>query len=141
MNQNDYALLKMLDMQAAWIGMRPPGDVKMDEAIESGARAENWRYLFKRDSHSGAYGRQHLRLFPDREETDCRRYALCRQHRAYGSAGGIDGQDYALTPYGMSALPDETEVIPGHGPVTTIGEERETEPVLAEMITLKSAFC
>ena len=25
MNQNDYALLKMLDMQAAWIGMRPPG--------------------------------------------------------------------------------------------------------------------
>ena len=25
MNQNDYALLKMLDMQAAWVGMRPPG--------------------------------------------------------------------------------------------------------------------
>ena len=40
MNQNDYALLKMLDMQAAWIGMRPPGDVKIDEAIgqERGSR-------------------------------------------------------------------------------------------------------
>src|SRR5579883_2251708 len=25
LNQNDYALLKMLDMQAAWIGMRSPG--------------------------------------------------------------------------------------------------------------------
>jgi len=36
MNQNDYALLKMLDMQAAWIGMRPPGDVKVDEAIGQG---------------------------------------------------------------------------------------------------------
>jgi glyoxylase-like metal-dependent hydrolase (beta-lactamase superfamily II) len=27
-------------------------------------------------------------------------------------------------------LPDETEVVPGHGPVTTIGEERETNPFL-----------
>src|SRR5512140_3880509 len=36
MNQNDYALLKMLDMQAAWVGMQPPGDVKVDEAIGQG---------------------------------------------------------------------------------------------------------
>ncbi|HEX3587600.1 MAG TPA: MBL fold metallo-hydrolase, partial [Candidatus Angelobacter sp.] len=28
------------------------------------------------------------------------------------------------------ALPDDTEVVPGHGPVTTIGEERETNPFL-----------
>jgi len=28
------------------------------------------------------------------------------------------------------ALPDETEVVPGHGPGTTIGEERETNPYL-----------
>src|SRR3954471_12007819 len=36
LNQNDYALLKMLDMQAAWVGMRPPGDVQVDEAIGQG---------------------------------------------------------------------------------------------------------
>jgi len=30
MNQNDYALLKMLDVQAAWIGMRSPGTVTID---------------------------------------------------------------------------------------------------------------
>ena len=28
------------------------------------------------------------------------------------------------------ALPDETIVVPGHGPVTTIGEERRTNPFL-----------
>src|SRR5262252_870714 len=33
MNQSDYALLKMLDMQAAWVGMRPPGAVQVDEAL------------------------------------------------------------------------------------------------------------
>src|SRR5579884_3310594 len=31
MNQNDYALLKMLDMQAAWVGMRPPEEVSIDQ--------------------------------------------------------------------------------------------------------------
>ena len=28
------------------------------------------------------------------------------------------------------SLPDETVVIPGHGPLTTIGEERESNPFL-----------
>jgi glyoxylase-like metal-dependent hydrolase (beta-lactamase superfamily II) len=28
------------------------------------------------------------------------------------------------------SLPDETVVIPGHGPLTTIGDERETNPFL-----------
>ena len=36
------------------------------------------------------------------------------------------------------ALPDETEVVPGHGPVTTIGEERETNPFLQKWETY---FC
>ncbi|MCU1307283.1 MAG: metallo-beta-lactamase family protein [Acidobacteriaceae bacterium] len=29
-------------------------------------------------------------------------------------------------------LPDETIVVPGHGPLTTIGEERETNPFITE---------
>src|SRR6516162_1100221 len=33
MNRDDHALLKMLDMQAAWVGMRPPGAVAVDEAL------------------------------------------------------------------------------------------------------------
>jgi len=28
------------------------------------------------------------------------------------------------------ALPDETRVLPGHGPLTTIGQEREGNPFL-----------
>ena len=30
----------------------------------------------------------------------------------------------------VMALPDETVVVPGHGPLTTIGEERESNPFL-----------
>src|SRR6516225_3639550 len=36
MNQSDYALVKMLDMQAAWVGMQPPGNVHIDEGIGEG---------------------------------------------------------------------------------------------------------
>jgi len=33
LNQNDSALLKMLDVQAAWIGMEAPGKVEIDQSI------------------------------------------------------------------------------------------------------------
>ena len=32
----------------------------------------------------------------------------------------------------VMALPNETVVVPGHGPLTTIGEERETNPFLVK---------
>src|SRR5260370_2409749 len=36
LNQNDYALLKMLDAQATWIGVAPPGDVTIDQSLSTG---------------------------------------------------------------------------------------------------------
>src|SRR6202049_3030733 len=36
LNQNDDALLKILDVQAAWIGVAAPGEVKIDQSISTG---------------------------------------------------------------------------------------------------------
>ena len=36
LNQNDYALLKMLDAQAAWVGMPSPGKVEIDRSVSTG---------------------------------------------------------------------------------------------------------
>src|SRR6266403_6141703 len=36
LNQNDYALLKMLDVQAAWTGMATPGKVEIDQSLSTG---------------------------------------------------------------------------------------------------------
>src|SRR5580698_10136562 len=33
LNQNDYALLKMLDVQAGWLGMKPPGNLKIEPEL------------------------------------------------------------------------------------------------------------
>src|SRR6266545_6734131 len=35
LNQNDYALLKMLDIQASWIGLVTPGKVEIDQSLGS----------------------------------------------------------------------------------------------------------
>jgi glyoxylase-like metal-dependent hydrolase (beta-lactamase superfamily II) len=56
-----------------------------------------------------------------------------------GSIGRTDlpGGDYATILASLSRvclpLPDETAVLPGHGPQTTIGRERATNPFLAEL--------
>src|SRR5437660_11915256 len=36
LNQNDYALLKILDVQAAWIGVAAPGEVEIDQSLRAG---------------------------------------------------------------------------------------------------------
>jgi glyoxylase-like metal-dependent hydrolase (beta-lactamase superfamily II) len=54
-------------------------------------------------------------------------------------AGGIGrtdlpGGDYQLLIQGIRnkilVLPESTRVLPGHGPITTIGEERQNNPFL-----------
>ena len=40
LNQNDYALLKMLDVQAAWIGMKAPGAVEIDSSLNTGDKVQ-----------------------------------------------------------------------------------------------------
>ena len=46
-NQNDYALLKMLDVQANWLGMKPPGKVEIegelvhDQTLRAGSLSAN----------------------------------------------------------------------------------------------------
>jgi glyoxylase-like metal-dependent hydrolase (beta-lactamase superfamily II) len=36
LNQSDTTLLKMLDTQAAWLGMQPPDEVKIDQDLADG---------------------------------------------------------------------------------------------------------
>jgi len=45
------------------------------------------------------------------------------------TAGVVAGPQWAVV-IDTLALPDETIVVPGHGPLTTIGQERETNPFL-----------
>jgi hydroxyacylglutathione hydrolase len=130
MNQNDYALLKMLDMQAAWIGMPPPGMVKIDEAVDPG-RVLKIGGISSTVIHTPGHTEGSICLyFPEEKRL------IAGDTLFAGSIGRTDLPGGSMEKILRSlhtqvlTLPDETEVIPGHGPATTIGEERETNPFL-----------
>jgi len=130
LNQNDYALLKMLDVQAAWLGMKSPGRVEIDQNI---GQAD----VVKAGSLQG----QVIHTPGHTEGSICIYFPLEKKLIAgdtlfAGSIGRTDLPGGSLEKIMESlhnqvlALPEETVVIPGHGPTTTIGEERETNPYL-----------
>ena len=130
LNQNDYALLKMLDVQASWLGMKPPGDVSIDESLEDGAKLT-----------TGSIQSQILHT-PGHTEGSICVYIPAEQKLISGDtlfAGSIGRTDLPGGSFDkimsslhsrVMSLPDQTTVVPGHGPNTTIGEERETNPFL-----------
>ncbi len=86
LNQNDYALLKMLDMQAAWIGMPTPGKVEIDQQHRAGRHRPSGRSE-ARVIHTPGHTEGSICLyFPSEKKSDCGRYALCGKYRAHRSS-------------------------------------------------------
>ena len=130
LNQNDYALLKMLDVQAAWIGVPSPGSVDIDQSL---GHADNVK--------AGALEAGVIHTPGHTEGSICLYFATEKKLIAGDTlfAGSIGRTDLPGGSYDkilnslhdrVLALPDETVVVPGHGPLTTIGDERETNPFL-----------
>jgi hydroxyacylglutathione hydrolase len=132
LNQNDYALLKMLDMQAAWIGMANPGKVEIDQSIGQadtvGAGALRANVI-----HTPGHTEGSICLYFPAD-----RKLIAGDTLFAGSIGRTDlpGGSFEKIIRSLRekvlALPDETIVVPGHGPLTTIGEERESNPFLVK---------
>ena len=130
LNQNDYTLLKMLDVQAAWIGMHNPGKVEIDRNIGTGDSV-NVGSLTADVLHTPGHTEGSICLhFPEEKKL------IAGDTLFSGSIGRTDlpGGDVQKIMRSLHnvvlALPDETIVVPGHGELTTIGEERETNPFL-----------
>lgn len=130
MNQNDYALVKMLDLQAAWLGMQSPGHVKIDCSIGDTDKVEAGP-LVANVIHTPGHTEGSVCLyFPAHQKL------IAGDTLFAGSIGRTDlpGGSYDKIIRSLHekvlALPDETLVVPGHGPLTTVGDERESNPFL-----------
>jgi hydroxyacylglutathione hydrolase len=132
LNQNDYALLKMLDAQAAWIGMPSPGKVDIDRSVTTGESVS-----------AGSLTADILHTPGHTEGSICLYFAADKKLIAgdtlfAGSIGRTDLPGGSMQKilhslhHTVLALPDETLVVPGHGPLTTIGAERESNPFLTK---------
>ena len=130
LNQNDYALLKMLDAQAAWIGVAPPGKVEIDQSV---AQADTVKAgpLAASVIHTPGHTEGSICLyFPEEKKLIAGDTLFAGSIGRTDLPGGSFEKIIRSLHQKVLALPDETVVIPGHGPLTTIGEERESNPFL-----------
>jgi len=130
LNQNDYALLKMLDVQAAWVGMPVPGKVEIDRSVSTGETVSAGSHTAE-ILHTPGHTEGSICLYFEAEKK-----LIAGDTLFAGSIGRTDLPGGSMQKIMQSlrgtvlALPDDTVVVPGHGPVTTIGEERESNPFL-----------
>ncbi|HEY6306082.1 MAG TPA: MBL fold metallo-hydrolase [Candidatus Angelobacter sp.] len=130
MNQNDHALLKMLDMQAAWVGMKPPGTVQVDEAAGEG-RVLRVGNISANVVHTPGHTEGSICLyFPEEKKLIAGDTLFAGSIGRTDLPGGSFDKIIRSLHTRVLALPDDTLVVPGHGPQTTIGDERETNPFL-----------
>jgi hydroxyacylglutathione hydrolase len=130
LNENDDALLKMIDVQATWLGMRDPGVVTVDSSLGDG---DTLRFgtLEANVIHTPGHTQGSICLFLANQNT-----LIAGDTLFHGSIGRTDlpGGNYESLirsiHHKLLVLPDTTVVIPGHGPHTTIREERERNPFL-----------
>ncbi len=130
LNENDLPLLKMMDEQAGWIGAPTPDVAPPDASLDDGLVVGLDRFPA-----------QVLHTPGHTQGSVCLHFAPLSMVVAgdtlfAGSIGrtdlpGGDGRQIIDSiETRLMALPDETRVIPGHGPATTIGMERERNPFL-----------
>ena len=129
-NPRDLPLVKMMDVQAGWLNMPTPEVHSPDDTLEDG-RLITITGLTGNILHTPGHTQGSVCLhLPDQN------LLLAGDTLFAGSVGrtdlpGGDGPTLIRSIHEkLLPLPDATIVIPGHGPKTTIGEERETNPFL-----------
>lgn len=127
----DLPLVAMMDMQANWVGVPVP-EVAAPDHSPGDAEALPIGHLTAQILHTPGHTEGSLCVY-----LPVQGVLLAGDTLFAGSVGRTDlpGGDTRKLIRSIRErllpLPDETVVVPGHGPETTIGEERENNPFLA----------
>lgn len=130
LNQQDDVLLRMLDVQASWLGMKDPGQVAVDTNVADGD-VVRFGTIEASVIHTPGHTPGSICLFMAKENT-----LIAGDTLFQGSIGRTDlpGGSYEdilrSIHQKLLVLPGDARVVPGHGPTTTIDEERERNPFL-----------
>ena len=132
LHPGDLPLYRSLGMQAGWLGYEAPRIVELDGELSDGDRLSAGALeldVLHTPGHTP--GSVCFAFKDDESETILSGDTLFAGAIGRWDLGGTSMEDIVqsikskLMPFG-----DETRVIPGHGPFTTIGEERNTNPYL-----------
>ena len=137
MHGDDMELYRHLDMQAAFIGMSAPDPASVDTLLREGDTLR-WGRFAASVLHTPGHTPGSISLYLAPQEgggTDPGKL-LAGDTLFAGSIGRTDLWGGSLERILRSihqkllGLPEETIVYPGHGAITTIGQERATNPFL-----------
>ena len=125
MNGNDAALQRMLDDQAAWLGMEPVEPVGIDTPARDGDRllvgATEFHVL-----HTPGHTQGSISLWIPEQGKLVAGDTLFRDSIGRTDLPGGDSRQILRSIHDkLLPLPEETVVIPGHGENTTIGREKQ----------------
>jgi hydroxyacylglutathione hydrolase len=130
MNLNDAALQKMLDLQAAMLGMRPVENVAIDMPAEEGDSLVVGTTEFH-VLHTPGHTQGSICLFSPAENKLVAGDTLFRDSIGRTDLPGGNGKQILQSIHDkLLPLPGETIVIPGHGDTTTIEREKQFNPFL-----------
>ncbi len=130
LNENDLPLLKMMDLQAGWIGIPTPEVASPDESLADGLQVGLDRFpatVIHTPGHTQGSVCLHFAPLNMLVAGDT---LFAGSIGRTDLPGGDSGQLIDSIRTRLLALPDDTRVLPGHGPVTTIGAERNHNPFL-----------
>jgi len=133
MHQADLPLYQNLATQAAWLGMRPPGTIEIDQFLRDGDSLR-WGGAALEVLHTPGHSPGSLSLYMPGSE----RRVFSGDTLFQASIGRTDlwGGSYEGILRSIESklliLDDLTRVFPGHGPATTIGDERRVNPFLSD---------
>lgn len=131
MHKADLPLYQNLAVQAACLGLEPPGMIKVDQFLNDGDGLQ-WGSLSIEVLHTPGHSPGSLSLYLGGE--NARIFAGDTLFQGgvgrWDLWGGSEDQLMGSIREKLLPFPDETLVFPGHGPGTTIGRERQSNPFL-----------
>jgi glyoxylase-like metal-dependent hydrolase (beta-lactamase superfamily II) len=133
LNESDLALYEHLGAQAAWLGLPPPERVAIDVSARDGDRlrlgAAEFHLL-----HTPGHTQGSICLWIPSANKLVAGDTLFRESIGRTDLPGGDSRRILVSiREKLLVLPETAEVVPGHGPQTTIGHEKEFNSFLRRM--------
>ncbi len=130
MNANDQPLYDLIEEQAQWLGMQPPSKTSIDVDARDGETLELGETKFQVLETPG-HTQGSISIWIPEQNKLIAGDTLFRDSIGRTDLPGGDGRKILQSIHSkLLTLPETATVVPGHGPNTTIGREKERNPFL-----------
>jgi hydroxyacylglutathione hydrolase len=133
MNARDRELLKALDVQARWLGVPEPPRTQIDVDAQEGTLLALGQTEFQLLDTPGHTEGSISVYIPSQRKVIAGDTLFRRSIGRTDLPGGDARRILSSIKTRLFELPDDTVVIPGHGPNTTIQEEKASNPFLQQL--------